>query len=230
MIKRLLIIPARGGSKRIPLKNIKLFCGKPIISYVISNAKKSKLFSKIHVSTESNKIRNKVEKLDLSIDFKRPGKLSRANTPVIDVLKFVYEEYKKLDYVFDEVWTISPCSPLLLPSDLINSAHQFKKLKKKVLLAVTKYGAPIYWAFTKDKKNNLKPLFEKKLFSKSQSFSHSYHDAGSFAAFPTNFLDEDKIYIENKFVSYELPPHRAVDIDEIENWKFAELLYKANNK
>ena len=230
MIKRLLIIPARENSKRIPLKNIKLFCGKPIISYVINNAKKSKLFSEIHVSTESDKIKNKVEKLGLKINFKRPVALSKDNTPVIDVLKFVYKKYKKLDYVFDEVWTISPCSPLLISTDLTHAAYRFKKMKKKVLLAVTRYGAPVHWAFVKDKKNNLKPLFKKKLFSQSQSFAHTYHDAGSFAAFPSYLLDMNKIYLENKFVAHELPPERAVDIDELENWNFAEFLYKAKAK
>lgn len=230
MVKRLLIIPAREGSKRIPLKNIKLFCGEPIIKYVINNAKKTNLFSKIHVSTESIKIKNKVEKLGLSIDFMRPASLSGAKTPVIDVLKYVYEKYKKINYSFDEIWTISPCSPLLLPSDLIGASNKFKKLKKKVLLAVTKFGAPIYWAFTKDKKNNLRPLFKKKLFSASQSFNHTYHDAGSFAVFPSNILDTNVINLENKFSAYELPPERAVDIDEIDNWKFAEFLYKANKK
>ena len=96
MVKRLLIIPAREGSKRIPLKNIKLFCGEPIIKYVINNAKRLIYFQKYMSQLESYKEikKNKSEKLGLSIDFMRPASLSGAKTPVIDVLKYVYEKYK----------------------------------------------------------------------------------------------------------------------------------------
>ena len=103
-MKRLAIIPARGGSKRIKNKNIKNFCGQPIINYIINSAKGSKLFDKIHVSTESSLIKEVVEKNQLSIDFMRPERLSDDFTPLMPVISFVLDTYKTMNIYFDEVW------------------------------------------------------------------------------------------------------------------------------
>ena len=94
----LAIIPARGGSKRIPNKNIRNFCGKPIISYILDAAKKSGLFNTIHVSTDSKQIIKVVENLGFKIDFVRPSDLADDYTPIMPVLKFVVEEYEKKVY------------------------------------------------------------------------------------------------------------------------------------
>ena len=95
MTKRLAIIPARGGSKRIPKKNIRKFCGKPIISYILDTAKKSGLFAKIHVSTDSDEIYNYLSEIEFKPDFKRPKNLSGDHTKIIEVMKFVFKEYIK---------------------------------------------------------------------------------------------------------------------------------------
>ncbi len=95
MTSRLLIIPARGGSKRIKNKNIKLFFRKPIIYYPIRNAIKSKLFKHIHVSTDSLKIKKISHKAGAKVDFLRPKKLAKNNTPIIDVVNYVYNEFLK---------------------------------------------------------------------------------------------------------------------------------------
>ena len=224
MKKRLLVIPAKGYSKRIKEKNIKLFYGKPIISYALLNAKKSKLFSQIHVSTESKKVKRIVEKIGFKVDFLRPNKLARKDTPVINVLRFVYERYLKLNINFDEIWTLSSCTPLLKSTDLVKAAKVSKK--NKVLLSVTKFGAPIEWAFNKKKKGNLKPLFPGKLFQNSQKFSDKFYDAGSFAIFPNKFLKKKRINLKNNFIGFVLPRERAIDIDNLEDWKLAEYMYK----
>jgi N-acylneuraminate cytidylyltransferase len=230
MINRLLIIPARGNSKRIHNKNIRLFHKKPIIYYVLDLAKKSKLFKKIHVSTESNKVAKVVNNLGLKIDFMRPKFLSKDTTPVVDVLNYVYKKYDPKETYYDEVWTMFPCSPLLLKKDLIKASKISKIKKKKILLAITKFGAPIQWAFKKDKNNNLKPLFKKKLFLRSQSLKTCFYDAGAFAVFPAKFFSKKIKNFEDKFLGFELPQERAVDIDDLDNWKFAEYLYKVNKK
>ena len=95
MKKRIAIIPARGNSKRIPKKNIRNFCGKPMISYPLEAIQKSNLFDVIHVSTDSNQICEKVEKLGFPIDFLRPAELADDYTPIMPVLKHVCYEYKK---------------------------------------------------------------------------------------------------------------------------------------
>ena len=116
-MKRLAIIPARGGSKRIKNKNIKDFCGKPIIKYTINAAIESKLFDKIHVSTESNLIKEVVEKCGLSVDFMRPNELSDDFTVLMPVISFVLETYKKQNIIFDEIWILMACAPLIEASD-----------------------------------------------------------------------------------------------------------------
>lgn len=228
MTNRLLVIPARGNSKRIPQKNIKLFYKKPIIHYAINIAKKSKLFSKIHISTESSKVFNVVKKLGFKIDFMRPKILSDDKTPTIDVLKFVYKEYLCKGENYDEIWTLSACSPLLTPDDLKNASKISKKNKNKITLAITKSSVPIHWALKRDEKNNLKPLFKKKLFQRSQSLKQTFFDAGAFAVFPKKFLVNKIKNLENMFIGFDLPRERSVDIDDIESWKFAEYLYKAS--
>ena len=113
MTKRLLIIPARSGSKRIKNKNIRLFQKKPIIYFPLEEARKSKLFEKIHVSTDSKKIKKIVESLNFKVDFLRPKKLAGDKVSTEKVLRFVLREYEKMNLYFEEIWSITPCSPLI---------------------------------------------------------------------------------------------------------------------
>ena len=117
-LNRLAIIPARSGSKRIKNKNLVDFNGKPIISYTINNAKKSKLFDKIHVSTDSDKIISFLKKHNLEPQFKRLKKFSGDKVGLSETLKFVVNEYKKKEVTFNEVWLLYSCSPLINHKDL----------------------------------------------------------------------------------------------------------------
>ena len=101
MIKRLAIIPARSGSVRLKNKNIKLFYNKPIISYAVSTAQKSQIFNKIHVSTNSIKIKNIVEKNNIKVEFLRPNYLSKDSVPLAKVINYVLNKYKKKNIFFD---------------------------------------------------------------------------------------------------------------------------------
>ena len=154
MKNRLLIIPARSGSKRIKNKNIKIFKGKPIIYYSIKEAIKSKLFSKIHVSTDSSKIKTIVESFGLKVEFMRPKYLAKDNTPTIDVLKHVHKKFKDKNNLFDEIWSLTPCSPLVKSKDLIKSSKILKNNNNKIVISITSYPVPIEWALYK-KKNKL---------------------------------------------------------------------------
>lgn len=228
-MKRLAIIPARGGSKRIKNKNIKDFCGKPIIKYTINAAIESKLFDKIHVSTESNLIKEVVEKCGLSVDFMRPNELSDDFTVLMPVISFVLETYKKQNIIFDEIWILMACAPLIEASDLISasevySAQNIKSIKP--LLAIAEYPVPIEWSFLKDTNNNLHPRFEGKFKVRSQDLSKSYYDTGTFAVFPNQLILNSKKEGSDKFfIGYQLSRYKAVDIDTQEDWNFAEDLY-----
>ena len=152
MKKRLLIIPARSGSKRIKNKNIKLFQKKPIIYFPLKEAKKSKLFKKIHVSTDSKKIKKLVENFGVKVDFLRPKKLAGDKISTEQVLRYVVKEFEKKSLYFDEIWSITPCSPLVTASDLLKASKKLKKNMKKIILSVAKYPVPIDWAF--ERKND----------------------------------------------------------------------------
>ena len=228
--RRLAIIPARGGSKRIKKKNIKQFLGKPIISYSIETALKSNLFSKIHVSTDSLEIKKISEKNKINIDFMRPKNLANDNAGLIEVLKFVANKYKNLGYKFDEVWLIMPCSPLINYKDLIKASKIYKKNNSnKILLSISEYNVPIQWSYKLNKNKSLVPNFTKFIDLDSKKIKKSYHDNGSFVIYNFDNVIKNKIF-KNQFIGYEIPKDRSIDIDDELDWNIAEALYLKKNK
>mgnify|MGYP001250246523 CR=1 FL=1 len=228
MIKRILIIPARQGSKRIRNKNIKSFLGLPIIAYSIISGKKSNLFSKIHVSTDSKKIKKISEKYGAKSEFLRPKHLAKSNVPIFKVLKYVIEEFKKRNQDFDEIWCLLPCAPLINYQDLKKISRGISQKKYfKPLLTIAKYQAPIEWAFKIKKKLKLSPLNGKKFLSPSQKLEELFFDTGSLYVFDRLDLFKTKLKnIYKKFYGYKLPSHKAIDIDDIDDWNFALKLKK----
>lgn len=229
-MKRIAIIPARGGSKRIKNKNIKNFCGKPIIYYPINELLKSKLFDKIHVSTDDSKIIQVVNKIGLEIDFKRPKNLSDDYTPIMPVIKFVINEYKKINQNFDEIWVILPCSPFINSSDLKIATIKFQQNKMlNPLMAVTEYPAPIDWAFEINEKNILKPLNQGAFATRSQDLKPKFYDAGMFYIYSINsILNMNLKGSDENFIPHILPKYSSIDIDSINDWEFAEKIFKLN--
>ena len=134
MKKRILIIPARKGSTRIKNKNIKKFHGKPIIAYSILAAQKSKLFKKIHVSTNCKKIKKISTLYGVEFDFYRSEKFSKNSVPIFDVLKNVIKIFSNKKLYFDEVWCLLPCSPLI---KLAAKPIRIKRTKKDTVLNIT---------------------------------------------------------------------------------------------
>ena len=233
-MKRIAIIPARGGSKRIKNKNIKNFCGKPMINYIIKSAKESKLFDKIHVSTESNLIKEVVEDSGLLIDFMRPENLSDDFTPLMPVLSFVLESYKNMNIKFEEVWLLMACSPLVDKDDLISASKVYAAQDInliKPLLAITEYPAPIEWSFLKDSNNILEPRYEGRFKERSQDLPKSYYDSGTFVVFPNSFiLEKGKEGSDKGYIGYEISRSKAIDIDTQTDWDFAESLFSLRNQ
>ena len=231
MTKRIAIIPARGGSKRIPGKNIKNFCGKPIISYSLDVAKASNLFDVIHVSTDSIEIANLVKDLGYSVDFMRPKSLSDDYTPIMPVLKWVLEEYNSRGECFDEVAMIMPCTPFIDSDDLVNASKLSKAGNyKKPVLAVSLYSAPIEWAFTLAEDQILKPVNKEILEKRSQDLEDHYFDTGSFCFFSSKYILNSKgAGINKSYIGYVIDKYRSIDIDDINDWKFAEAIYRRIN-
>lgn len=227
-IKRLAIIPARSGSKRIKNKNTKNFLGKPMIFYSINSAKKSKLFNKIHVSTDDLKIKRKIKNLGLNIDFLRPKFLSKDKVGLNSVLNYVIKEYEKLNEFFDEVWLIYACAPLMLKDDLINASKSYQKTDKKYpLMSVREYDAPIEWAFEKDG-NKFHCINEKKRYSDSKSLKKKFFNCANFEIYQNKDLVKKSKFF--KFYGYVMPRSRSVDIDNNDDWNIAKALYLVKKK
>jgi len=227
-MNRIAIIPARGGSKRIPQKNIKNFCGRPMISYPIEALKKSNLFDKIHVSTDDKKIKNVVTSLGLKIDFLRPKDLSNDFTPIMPVIKFVVEQYLQMNQTFEEIWIILPCSPFLSSSDLIEASIIFNQNKfSNPLMAIAEYPVPIEWAFDINENGLLSPVKKGNFAIRSQDLKKKYHDAGMFYAYSKDIiLNVDYNGSDQNFLPYLISKDKAIDIDDPEDWEYAEKLFK----
>ena len=223
MMKSIAIIPARGGSKRIPDKNITDFCGKPMIAYPLEAARDSGLFDTIHVSTESQRIINVVESLGFSADFLRPAKLADDHTPIMPVLKYVTETYRANGKTFDRVCLIMACAPLIEPSDLKEAAALFDRFHgTRSVLAVAPYPVPIEWAFSRSKTGVLLPVKKGAFAIRSQDFEPKYYDAGSFAYMSVDrVLSSEGAGPDNDYVGYVLPRYKAIDIDEREDMALA---------
>ena len=226
IIKRLAIIPAKGNSIRIKRKNIKLFFKKPIINYTIDSALKSKLFNRIHVSTDSKIIEKIVKKKGIITDFYRPKSLSGNKTPLIKVYEYVVNRYRKLNLDFDEIWALMPCSPLINQSDLKKVSIFSKKMRqKKPIMSVSKFKSPIDWAYKINKNNVLKPVKSKYLMYRSQDLPERYYETGQFVVYPGKYFKKN-IKKNTEYQAYILPILKSIDIDDIEDWKLAEVIYK----
>ena len=223
-MSRILIIPARSGSKRIKNKNVKKIGGKPIISWTIRTAKKSKLFDEIHVSTDSAKIISIVEKLSLKVRFKRNKLLSGDNVPLMDVFNFIIKKYRSLGFEFDEIWYLFPCSPLINAEDLKKASNIFKQKKITSLLAVSENSPPIQCSY-KRKKGFLTRLNPNTLNKRSQDYQKTFSDTGTFGAFKKDFFRKK---LKLKFFGYEIPKWRGINIDSQDDWDLVEKIFNKN--
>mgnify|MGYP001263770269 CR=1 FL=1 len=224
-MNNLLIIPARGGSKRIPRKNIKKFKGKPILERTIKKIINFKFFKKIIVSTDDKEIASIAIKAGAEIPFMRSEKLSGDFTPTRDVVLHAINWYESRGEEFNNICCLYPTSVLLENGDLEKA---FEKLSEsninKYVFAATKYSHPIQRAFYLDDKNNAKIFSKNEFFKRTQDLEAAYHDAGQFYLASRDTW-KNKINIFDDANPVIIPSWRAIDIDTPEDWKLAELIY-----
>jgi len=226
-LRRLAIVPARGGSKRILDKNIRNFCGRPMIAYILETARKSELFNMIHVSTESPQVASAIESLGFPAHFPRPIELADDNTPIMPVLRYVTETFQARGQIFDEVWLLMACAPLIEVSDLQQAAQLLSRLgQSRAVLAVSHFPAPIEKAFECDEDGVLVPVSTDVFAMRSQDLKPKFHDAGAFCGFPASRVLHSRGAGDfARFTAYFLPRHKVSDIDSEEDWELAETLY-----
>ena len=223
---KLAVIPARGGSKRIPKKNIVSFCGRPMIAYALEAVERSGLFDKIHVSTDSEEIRDVVSELGFEVDFLRDPSLADEFTGLVPVLRWVVEEYKKRGEEYTEVCCMMPNAPLILSSDLVEAIDIFERASgEHPLLVYARYPVPIEWAFRRDADGAMEAESPDSLLIRSQDLEHAYYECGPFNLWRTEHLQQDNP-LTGKVLSYIMPNERAVDIDTMEDLAYAERLFR----
>ena len=223
------IIPARSGSKRIKNKNIKLFFGKPIITYVIKLLIKSKIFDKIIVSTDSDKIAKICAKSGAEILFKRPKSLAGDYISTKDVVKHAIMWMSKNLSKPSRVCCIYPTAVLLTLSDLKKSFIKFKSNKYDYLFSATKYPHPIQRSFYIDR-DKIKMDNKKNFYKRTQGLKDYYYDIGQFYWGKSNAWLNDKIIFDKNSAIQIIPKHRAQDIDDLQDWKFVEKLFLINKE
>jgi len=219
------IIPARAGSKRIKNKNIKIFYGRPIIYWPIKAAIKSGCFSKVIVSTDSEKILKLSQKFGAHKNELRPKYLSNDKSSVHDVIKYeIFNEAKKNH--IDNVCCVVATSPLINSRDIKNSLKTLKNNNTDYVFSATTYDFPIQYYFYMNRKGFLKKRKIENLHKGSQELQKAYHDAAQFYwASSKTFASNIHIY-NGKSLPYIIPSFRVIDINEIEDWKKAEAMFK----
>jgi N-acylneuraminate cytidylyltransferase len=224
--KILAIIPARGGSKRIPRKNIRPFLGKPAISYAIDVAVKTNLFNEVMVSTDDNEIAEVSLALGAKVPFMRSAKNSDDKATLTDVIREVLSEYTRIGKTFNSFCCIYPVTPLLDQKLLINAYSILRDGKFDTVIPIISYSHPIQRALRINHSGKLEMINEEYANTRTQDFQKSYYDAGQFFFMNTkSFLDKWAIFTDNT-CGIEVPLLSAQDIDNGEDWRIAEVKYR----
>ena len=223
----LAVIPARGGSKRIPRKNIKNFCGQAMISYSIQAAMESSVFDHVIVSTDDDEIAEIAVKYGAEVPFRRPKALSDDFTPTVPVILHAIEHFDLAGIEFDNICCIYACSPMLRSEDIERSLELMKKKKATSCIPVTEFNSTPQRAITLDKNLKISWKYPQFKLTRTQDLETHFHDIGSFYwAGRETWLQGDI----SRGIGYEIPNWRAVDIDNISDWMRAEVLFSSTNK
>ena len=225
---RLAIIPARGGSKRIPRKNIKDFLGKPIIAYSIEAAISSSLFDEVMVSTDDEEIALIAKEYGANVPFKRSDKNADDYATTVDVIEEVLESYRQEGEVFDDVCCIYPTAPFVT-KDKLNKAFQLLVNNSyDTVMPVIPYSFPIQRSFAlKGEKVQMK--FPEHKNTRSQDLEKTYHDAGQFYFFRSDILSKKQGLWTKNVAGIKISDLEGQDIDNEEDWLLAELKFKLFN-
>lgn len=220
-MNNLCIIPARGGSKRIPRKNIKNFLGKPIIAYSIEAAIKSNLFDEIMVSTDDEEIANVAKQYGATVPFLRSKKNADDFATLADVIKEVKDSYQKKGREFENICCILATAPLLQEKHLKSSLEQMIKEDADGVTPVVKFSYPIQRAL-KLVNGELEMILPEHKKTRSQDLEPAFYDAGQFYWKTSS----SNLSGSKKKIGYELLEIEVQDIDTEQDWQLAEMKYK----
>ena len=220
------IIPARGGSKRIPRKNIREFAGRPVIAHSIRCALESGLFERVIVSTDDETIAQVACACGAETPFVRPAELSGDHTGVAAVVAHAVEYLRGREAALSAVCCISATAPLMFAEDLERGLAVLEANNLAFVLSATTFPYPIFRSFLETPANGLEMFFPKHYRTRSQDLPDALHDAGQFYwGRPLAWLDRTPMFGEHSAV-VRIPRWRVQDIDTEDDWKRAEIVWR----
>jgi pseudaminic acid cytidylyltransferase len=217
------IIPARGGSKRIPRKNIKMFCGQPMIAYAIKAAQDSGLFERVLVSTDDAEIKTIANSLGAETPFVRPAELANDFTATVPVVAHAIQACENLGWQFSNVCCIYPGVPFIEVEDLKASLAQFSERGADYCFPVTEFPAAIQRALKHNGNGMMAPFYPEYELTRTQDLENAFYDAGQFY-WGTKHAWLTNSRIHRSGIGFEIPNWRVVDIDTPADWERAERL------
>lgn len=227
--KTVAIITARGGSKRIPGKNIKEFCGKPIIQYSIEAALAAGIFDEIMVSTDDNEIAEISRKAGAAVPFMRSEKNADDYATTADVIMEVLENYEKQDKHFQYASCIYPTAPFVTAEKLKSAYEILKEKQAAMVMPVTVFSFPPQRCVV-IKEGKLEMKWPEYRNTRSQDLEPYYHDCGQFYFYDVAAFKKVKGQVESNIIPIIMPEAEVQDIDNLSDWQLAEIKYKAAMK
>lgn len=224
-MKSIAIITARGGSKRIPRKNIKEFCGKPILAYSIEAALQSGIFDTVMVSTDDAEIAEIAKQYGAEVPFYRSEKTANDFATTNDVLLEVLEEYEKRGEYFELACCIYPTAPFVTAEKLQTAVKQLEESDADTLIPVVAFSYPPQRAMVV-KDGRLVFQYPEYLDSRSQDLEPHYHDIGQFYVFRTEAFRKNRKLMVGNILPMVVSELEVQDIDNLTDWKIAEMKYQ----
>lgn len=221
-MKNLCIIPARGGSKRIPRKNVKPFLGKPMLAYSIEAAKQSALFDEIMVSTDDAEIAEVARQNGASVPFMRSAETASDFATTADVLREVLAKYKELGQEFDNFCCFYATAPLVQSSDVVSAFERLQNSDFTMVYPVVQFSYPIWRCLDLEEDGTMTRHWSEYENSRSQDLPKEYHDTGTFYWYKTKEWLAGNI----KTGGIEVSETTIQDIDTETDWKLAEMKYR----
>lgn len=225
MKKRAAVITARGQSKRIPRKNIKEFCGKPILAYSIESALKAGIFDEVMVSTDDEEIADIALKYGAAVPFMRSEEAADDFATTTDVLLEVLDSYKETGREFDELCCIYPTAPFVTAARLKEAMQKLEETQADSVFTVVPFSFPPQRGLV-FKDGRIQFQYPEYAQKRSQDLDVIYHDAGQFYCVNVEAFLRNRVLIMKEAVPVILPELEAQDIDNESDWKLAELKYK----
>lgn len=221
------VIPARGGSKRIPRKNIRPFCGRPMIAWAIDAARASGLFDTVIVSTDDKEIAETAREAGAEVPFMRPAELADDHAGTIPVVAHAASWAQQQGWPVEAVCCIYPTAPMISPDDLAEGLKLLDRGTHDFVFSATDYASPVFRAFLQTENGGVEMLFPEHFGSRSQDLPRALHDAAQFYwGRPEAWLTAKTLF-GPRSAALLVPRWRVQDIDTPDDWVRAEALFQA---